>query len=448
MSIEHTISSNQSNVRLLLITANTGSIFEKPDLLTAWLIEFANLLRRHPSDFIALHCQEIGGKDYEKFMHTLDQFFNDLLQLPEISSDFTRYRLYFDSDYSSQDTFTALGSAYFIHQNLSVQQWNFTTSCFQVVANRQIFAGNLVNAQTLRREKYPREFFPEAKWSRKGFTQTRWLINGFTFDLVNVHLFHDASNLLAIEGSPSIYIDLFIIIYTFFTSLLPDSSGKNVPYVIFGDFNFRLDAYRFVEYISEKRHDLIDKIREENGDEITKMIVKHENNKPKLTIKKKEFNLHDNHDSFFNINTQQARMFDFESSSFHDHIFEYERTFPPSYPYSEEQHEARSYLRARCPAWCDRILLSVNDHNQRFKNLTLASDTTTGLHTSDIINNKSQEIQTISTNHEDLLAKKLPLLPTTSVITNNDDHRTVLAHHIFHANIKHTFIRFIRETPV
>ena len=29
-----------------------------------------------------------------------------------------------------------------------------------------------------------------------------------------------------------------------------------------------------------------------------------------------------------------------------------------SYPFSEEHDEARSYLRARCPAWCDRILLS------------------------------------------------------------------------------------------
>ena len=34
------------------------------------------------------------------------------------------------------------------------------------------------------------------------------------------------------------------------------------------------------------------------------MIIKNENNKPKLKIKKKEFNLHDNHDSFFHINTQ------------------------------------------------------------------------------------------------------------------------------------------------
>jgi len=36
-------------------------------------------------------------------------------------------------------------------------------SSFQTVVNRQIFAGNLVNTQTLRKEKYPREFFPEVK---------------------------------------------------------------------------------------------------------------------------------------------------------------------------------------------------------------------------------------------------------------------------------------------
>ncbi len=38
---------------------------------------------------------------------------------------------------------------------------DYLASTFQSVANRQIFAGNLVNAQTIRREKYPREFFPE-----------------------------------------------------------------------------------------------------------------------------------------------------------------------------------------------------------------------------------------------------------------------------------------------
>jgi hypothetical protein len=31
-----------------------------------------------------------------------------LIQIPEISSDFTRHRLYFDSDYASQETFTVI----------------------------------------------------------------------------------------------------------------------------------------------------------------------------------------------------------------------------------------------------------------------------------------------------------------------------------------------------
>jgi hypothetical protein len=38
-------------------------------------------------------------------------------------------------------------------------------------------------------------------------------------------------------------------------------------------------------------------------------------------------------------------------------------SFVWSYPYSEEHDEARSYLRARCPAWCDRILLSNSFKN-------------------------------------------------------------------------------------
>lgn len=35
--------------------------------------------------------------------------------------------------------------------------------------------------------------------------RTRWNVNGSIFDMVNVHLFHDASNLIAAEEYPSIY---------------------------------------------------------------------------------------------------------------------------------------------------------------------------------------------------------------------------------------------------
>jgi len=177
-------------------------------------------------------------------------------------------------------------------------------------------------------------------------------------------------------------------------------------------------------------------------------------------LKKKEFNLHDNHDAFFNTNTQQANKFDFESSSFVDYLFEYEKTFPPSYPYSEQHHEARSYLRARCPAWCDRILLShsfkdlvdtkakqptydiigydvcVGDHKPVYLSLTI------GLKQD--VHENTERLKTL-TFATDSKSNKVQLLPT---MDNNDDQRIVLAHHVFHANIKHTIVRFIRETPV
>ncbi len=84
------------------------------------------------------------------------------------------------------------------------------------------------------------------------------------FDMVNVHLFHDASNLLAVEQSPSVYSQFrknaleytlrryngkfsFPIHSNFFVSLPLNPSDASVPYAIFGDFNFRLDAHRLLQ---------------------------------------------------------------------------------------------------------------------------------------------------------------------------------------------------------
>jgi hypothetical protein len=39
-------------------------------------------------------------------------------------------------------------------------------------------------------------------------------------------------------------------------------------------------------------------------------------------------------------------------------LFEYDITFPPSYPYEEDPSQPGAYMFTRCPAWCDRILLS------------------------------------------------------------------------------------------
>lgn len=50
-----------------------------------------------------------------------------------------------------------------------------------------------------------KQFLLQCKWSRKGFLRTRWEVKGTVIDLVNIHLFHDASNLAASEEYPSVY---------------------------------------------------------------------------------------------------------------------------------------------------------------------------------------------------------------------------------------------------
>lgn len=37
---------------------------------------------------------------------------------------------------------------------------------------------------------------------------------------------------------------------------------------------------------------------------------------------------------------------------------EFPITFPPTYPYEENLQSPTSYMTTRCPAWCDRVLLS------------------------------------------------------------------------------------------
>lgn len=41
-----------------------------------------------------------------------------------------------------------------------------------------------------------------------------------------------------------------------------------------------------------------------------------------------------------------------------DVLYEYPITFPPSYPYEEDPKLPENYMLTRCPAWCDRILIS------------------------------------------------------------------------------------------
>lgn len=54
----------------------------------------------------------------------------------------------------------------------------------------------------------------------------------------------------------------------------------------------------------------------------------------------------------------QFRQFNREMEPLADVLLEYPITFAPSYPYEEEPTLPQHYMTTRCPAWCDRILMS------------------------------------------------------------------------------------------
>ncbi|XP_054745740.1 inositol polyphosphate-5-phosphatase A isoform X2 [Anastrepha obliqua] len=291
---------DKSNI--LLVTANVGTLFEDPlGLLHPWLEEFMLKIKELRPHFVALHMQEVGGKTYEKASNSVKEFVK-LLCEDAAMRDFSAVQIYMDENFNSLENFTALGSLYFAHKNLSsIRIWNFSNGTWEQPAGKNIYFGNIENISTKEKSKFPLKLFPECKWSRKGFMRTRWDINGTVVEFVNIHLFHDASNLKAREEYPSVYSQRRrqALIHTL-ERFLTDKVNEPVPYFVFGDFNFRCDT-----------------------EGVTKL-----------------------------------KKYDRDWDIFRGILCEYDIPFPPSYPYKEEPHLPTEYMITRCPSWCDRILMS------------------------------------------------------------------------------------------
>ncbi|XP_064465775.1 inositol polyphosphate-5-phosphatase A-like isoform X2 [Ornithodoros turicata] len=344
---------------VLLVTANVGSIFEEPHtLLPGWIKEFLGRVRQCQPSFLALHCQEVGGKDYAKTMTHVADFVSTLMSSEELTN-YSAVRVFLDEDFSCTEKFTALGNLYFLHQSLTnVQIWDFQECRFQPVLGKDVHSGNIEKVATKEKVKFPQEFFPKRKLARKGFMRTRWNLHGTTFDLINIHLFHDESNFIAMESFPSQYTKTRQGALEYTLNRLQNDKYDKVPYFIFGDFNFRLDMQAVVEKITRSAPPVHVKSAK-NGD-VTKVLFRHpkDENRVVLTVERKVFSLEDHEEAFYRNDGKWLQEYDKEPKLFKDRLFEFDIEFPPSYPYKEESSEARSYMRTRCPAWCDRILLS------------------------------------------------------------------------------------------
>ncbi|XP_071168929.1 inositol polyphosphate-5-phosphatase A-like isoform X1 [Mytilus edulis] len=356
--------------RMLLVTANVGSIFEDPDhMLKIWLREFLKSVQHYQPGLLALHCQEVGGKNYEDSMQHVNKFVKAMLGCEELQK-YDRARVFLDEDFTAADKFTALGNLYFVHESVEdISIWDFVDCKFIPVVGREVLSGNIETVQIKEKAKFPQDFFPDFKWSRKGFIRTRWNIKNCIFDLVNIHLFHDASNIISMQDSPSVYSKNRKAAFIHTLKRFEEDQYDKVPQFIFGDFNFRLDSNTLINELTKKTTS--NQTKGKKG-QVNKICYTEEvNNKVVLTLETKGFDCHEKHSEIFLKKSKHLRKYDNEMLLYKDRLFEYEINFPPSYPFSEDVSDGLSYMKTRCPSWCDRLLLSHSAKNIIVQNETV-----------------------------------------------------------------------------
>ncbi|KAL4623084.1 type I inositol 1,4,5-trisphosphate 5-phosphatase-like isoform X1 [Arapaima gigas] len=377
-----------THTAVLLVTANVGSLFDHVgEIESQWLREFFKTVQVYKPRFVALHFQEVGGKDYMINMSHAENFLWKIESSEEMR-EFDRACIYVDNNFKAAENFTALGSMYFIHKSLkNIYQYDFSLKDFKAVSGNNKYVGMLDGVTTVVKEKFPKNFWPDFKWSRKGYMRTRWIIHNQGFDLVNVHLFHDASNLIACNESPSVYSGNRKKALRYVINRISDSSYTPLPFFLFGDFNFRLDTLSLVQNLSRSAD--IQMVKD-SSNEVEKIICEDKDHDHKvakvvlLHIETKHFAYL--HQAIFREDNGRALLkYDKEVAAFHDVITEEEITFPPrcvprraprplsplslalpdssvppslSYPYSEDYTKPTQYMNTRCPSWCDRILMS------------------------------------------------------------------------------------------
>lgn len=349
----------ETHTDVLLVTANVGSLFDNVgEIQGQWLMELYKTIYSYRPQFIALHFQEVGGKDYMANMGYAENFFRSI-ETSEEMREFDRVCIYVDNRFQAEDSFTALGSMYFVHKTLkNIFQYDFNVKDFKPVSGQNKYTGSLDGVTTVEKEKFPKNFWPDFKWSRKGFMRTRWIIHNQGLDLVNVHLFHDASNLIACNSSPSVYSANRKNALRYVINRISENYHTPLPFFLFGDFNFRLDTLSLIQHLSTSAE--VQRVsKEDSSNEVEKIIFEEKDNNHQVLLHIEEKSFAYLHQAFFREDNGRALLkYDKEIAAFHDVIREEDITFPPSYPYSEDYTKPTQYMNTRCPAWCDRILMS------------------------------------------------------------------------------------------
>mmetsp|Transcript_326 Transcript_326/g.617 ORF Transcript_326/g.617 Transcript_326/m.617 type:complete len:366 (-) Transcript_326:237-1334(-) len=244
---------------VLLIAHNVSGVFDElSTTLSVWLAELRELFFSQQPDFVALHLQEVGGSHWEK--PGLTKAVDALTQALDAEfADFWSSSMFVNLD-PTRD-FTALGSIYLVRTSVLSQ-----VAIFDSAANsyKQLdtLPAPLLPAPALpdtycEHERFPQDYYREAQnWSRKGRLHTRWRLGETELELVNVHNFHDACNLRALERKGDERLSVFArsrshaLAHTVDCMLERLSPSLPPPACfLFGDFNFRLDLPSVIEQL-------------------------------------------------------------------------------------------------------------------------------------------------------------------------------------------------------
>eukprot|EP00051_Salpingoeca_urceolata_P033881 m.22630 g.22630 ORF g.22630 m.22630 type:complete len:409 (+) comp6885_c0_seq2:340-1566(+) len=340
---------NDTPFPALVVTANVGSLFEQVDaLLDIWLDAFCAAVDIHNPAFVALHMQEVGGKEYKTSMRFVEVFISRILER-ESMRRFTCFRAFLDTQFQLEDSFTALGSVFFAEPGLSPQLWNFQTACWESASLQLV----TTDSPYQRKEKFASHMYP-GTWTRKGYLHTRWQLCGRAYNFVNVHLFHDASNVAAFESTPSLFSEKRMAALKVVLDRCP-GDGTELHGFVFGDFNFRLSLKPVVQ-------DIVGLGVLSRSDKGYRAPGKSPHGPDDLVLEPKLFRFRD--PEVFLHEHQRFRRFDNEPETKPDLLCELPVAFGPSYAYSEEPDEPSKFLTKRCPGWCDRVMVTKKLHDE------------------------------------------------------------------------------------
>jgi len=106
---------------------------------------------------------------------------------------------------NDNNNFTALACCFAIRQSIlhNVFRWNWITEDWNSIdqTKEELLVCTLTNSKYYKHARFT------GTTSRKGYLLSRWKINGKELDLINIHLYHDDSNLIAFAKTPSQYAE-------------------------------------------------------------------------------------------------------------------------------------------------------------------------------------------------------------------------------------------------